>query len=109
MRKLLPWLLPVLPALALAADAMTAPKAPEREKGELVTATAVALDLAKAVAFMEQGQAYYRAYAKGTHTAEENKAFVRFAEDYDRELTTVKKELEVLRTWVEKKSDLKPE
>ena len=110
MRKLLPWLpLAVLPAFAFAADAVTAPNPPVREKQELSSASAVVLDMAKSIAFMEQGQAYYKAYAKGSHKAEDNKAFVRFAEYYDRELSTVKKELEVVKLWVDKKSELKPD
>lgn len=110
MKKTLPWLLlpALLPLLALAAD-IVPPKLPEREKSELSSASAVALDLAKAVAYLEQGQAYYKAYTKGSHTAEQNKAFVRFAEDYDRELSTVKRELDALRSWVDKKSELKPD
>ena len=95
---------------ALAGDsALTPPRAPEREKAALVTASAVALDMARSLAFLEQGQTYYKAYAKGTHTPQENKDFVKFAEDYDRELTTMKKEMEVLKLWLEKKADLKPE
>ena len=96
------------PLAAMSAD-IAPPKAPEREKGELTSASAVALDAAKAVSFLEQGQVYYKAYAKGSHTADQNKAFVRFAEDYDREMATVKKELEVLQTWMEKKAELKPD
>ena len=109
LRKTLPWLLvSLLPLWALAAD-IAAPQPPERDKGPLTTASSVALDMGKSIAFMEQGQAYYKAYAKGSHSAAENKDFVRFAEDYDRELGNVRHELEVLRTWVDKKSDLKPD
>jgi hypothetical protein len=107
--KRLAWLLPaLLPLWAMAAD-LTPPALPDREKNELTSASGVALDMAKSIAFMEQGQAYYKAYAKGSHNAAENKAFVRFAEDYDRELNNVRKELDVLRIWVDKKSDLKPD
>lgn len=88
--------------------ALTPPAIPERAK-ELNSASQVALDLAKTISYLEQAQVYYKAYAKGTHTAAENKAFVRFAEDYDAEVSNAKRELEVLRTWLEKKADLKPE
>ena len=85
------------------------PTAPAREKKSLDTAAEVALDAAKSLSFLEDGQSYYRAYAKGTHSSVENKAFVKFLEDYERELATVNKELEVLRLWVEKKSALAKE
>jgi hypothetical protein len=97
-------------AAAAAAEAGNPPpKPPERDGTPLSTASGVALDMAKSLAFLENGQAYYKVFSKGTHNAKENMAFVHFAEDYDQELTNVKKELEVLRVWVDKKSDLKPD
>lgn len=100
--------LALLAAAALAGD-LEPPKPPERDKKALESASAVAADVARIVAYMESGQAYYKAYARGSHTTAENKAFVRFAEDYDSELNNLKRELEVLRVWVDKKAELKPE
>lgn len=96
-------------AAAAAENGLPPPQPPERSGQPLSTASAVALDMARSLAFLEQGQAYYKAYAHGTHDEAENKAFIRFAQDYDTELTNVKRELEVLRVWVDKKSDLKPD
>jgi hypothetical protein len=101
---------PEAPAVAPSKPSGLMPPAPPvREKQELSSASMVVLDMAKSIAFMEQGQVYYKAYAKGTHTSEENKAFVRFVEDYERELMTVKKEFEVIKLWTEQKSTLKPD
>lgn len=104
-----PWVLAAGFALSPAAEdspKLLPPDPPSREKRSLDSAAEVALDLAAVVSFLEHGQSYYRAYAKGTHSAAENKAFVRFLEDYERELSTARKELETLRLWAEKKSGL---
>lgn len=100
---------PAAPAPEKPAEEMrfAPPAPPKRDKPSLDSASELALDLARAVSFLESGQSYFRAYSKGTHTPAENKAFVRFLEDYERELAAVKKELDVLREWVEKKSGLK--
>lgn len=95
------------PAIAPSAKA-SPPEAVKRAKPTLDSASEVALDMARALSFLEQGQVFYKTYAKGSHTAEENKAFLKFLADYEHELETVKKELEVLRQWVEKKSGLTP-
>lgn len=96
-------------SLALFAAAKPVPpKPPERPKPSLDSASEVALDLARVLSFLEQGQAFYKAYAKGSHTAEENKAFLKFLADYEHELETAKKELEALRQWTDKKSGLAP-
>lgn len=97
----------LLAAAALAAGP-TAPVPPQRAKASLDSASEVALDMAQALSFLEQGQVFYKAYAKGSHTAEENKAFLKFLADYEHQLETVKKELEVLRQWADKKSGLTP-
>ena len=83
------------------------PKPPEHVKRDLSTASEVALDLASTLAFLEAGKVYYKAYAQGTHSAEENKAFLAFLQDYERELGTAKGEFDVLQAWLGKKSGLK--
>ena len=106
-----------LPALAQDASTTTAkpapvekklillpPKAPARAKNSLDSAGEVARDLAAAVEFFEAGQAYYRAFSKGTHTPEENAAFVKFLEDYEKEQLTVKRTYAALGAWLDKKS-----
>lgn len=83
------------------------PKVPARPKGTLDTAGEVARDLAARVEYFENGQAYYRAYTKGSHTPEENKAFVQFLEDYESELGIAKRTHAILGVWLEKKSSIK--
>ena len=83
------------------------PKVPARPKGTLDTAAEVARDLAVRVEYFENGQSYYRAYTKGSHTPEENKAFVQFLEDYENELGIAKRTHAILGTWLEKKSAIK--
>ncbi len=87
--------------------ALLPPKVPERPKGTLDTAGEVARDLAARVQYFEDGQAYYRAYTKGSHTPEENKAFVKFLEDYENELGIAKRTHAILGVWLEKKSSIK--
>lgn len=108
---------PVAPAPVVPADAPVAvekkaaillpPKIPARPKGTLDTAGEVARDLAVRVEYFESGQAYYRAYTKGSHSPEENKAFVRFLEDYEKELGIAKRTHAILGTWLDKKSSIK--
>lgn len=83
------------------------PAAPVREKPALETASDLTLDMSKLVIFLESGQSYYRAYGKGTHNSAENKAFVKFLEDYERALGDLKQESAALRQWIDKKSELK--
>jgi len=83
------------------------PKVPARPKGTLDTAGEVARDLAIRVEYFENGQSYYRAYTKGSHSPEENKAFVRFLEDYENELNIAKRTHAILGVWLEKKSAIK--
>lgn len=80
------------------------PKAPVRPKNSLDSAGEVARDLAAAVEYFEAGQAFYRAFSKGTHTPEENAAFVKFLEDYEKEQLTAKRTYAALGAWLEKKS-----
>src|SRR5688572_4409520 len=90
---------PAAPAPAPAAAAPAGPKAapllppkfPARPKGTLDPAGEVARDLSVRVEYFEHGQSYYRAYTKGSHSPEENKAFVKFLEDYENELGIAKR------------------
>ena len=84
------------------------PSIPSRPTGTLSTATAVADDLAARVRYFEDGQSYYRAYTKGgSHSAEENKAFVKFLEEYDNEQQIARKVHALLGVWLDKKSAVK--
>jgi len=83
------------------------PKIPVRPKGTLDSAAEVARDLAVRVEYFENGQSYYRAYTKGSHSPEENKAFVQFLEDYENELGIAKRVHALLGVWLEKKSAIK--
>lgn len=83
------------------------PRVPARPKGTLDSAGEVARDLAVRVEYFENGQSYYRAYTKGSHTPEENKAFVQFLEDYENELGIAKRTHVILGVWLEKKSSIK--
>lgn len=83
------------------------PKVPARPKGTLDTAGEVARDLAIRVEYFENGQSYYRAYTKGSHSPEENKAFVKFLEDYENELGIAKRTHAILGSWLDKKSAIK--
>lgn len=83
------------------------PKVPARPKGTLDSAGEVARDLAIRVEYFENGQSYYRAYTKGSHTPEENKAFVQFLEDYENELGIAKRTHAILGVWLDKKSAIK--
>ena len=84
------------------------PKVPERPKATLETAGEVSRDLAVRMEYLENGQSYYRAYTKGSHTTEENKAFVEFLADYENELSIAKRTYAILGLWLEKKAALKP-
>ncbi|MEQ1918391.1 MAG: hypothetical protein ABL955_04270 [Elusimicrobiota bacterium] len=83
------------------------PKIPARPKGTLDSAGEVARDLAVRVEYFENGQSYYRAYTKGSHSPEENKAFVQFLEDYEAELGIAKRTHAILGIWLDKKSAIK--
>lgn len=92
------------PAAAPEPRRLFPPKAPVRAKGSLDGAGEVARDLAASAEYFEAGQAYYRAYAKGTHTAEENAAFVRFLEEYEKEQAIARRTHAALGQWLERKS-----
>ncbi len=97
-----------LSSLAFAGD-LIPPDPPTNAKKPLETASAVAADVAARLVYLEQGQTYYKAFTKDSHTTAQNKMFVKFAEDYDHELTVTKQELAILQQWIEKKSELKPD
>lgn len=84
------------------------PLPPRHEQRMVDNASDLAKDLAEIVAFLEQGQSYFRAYKKGTHTAEENAAMVKFLETYERERALAKQEADLLHSWVKTRSDLEP-
>lgn len=96
------------PAAEVKAPALYPPQIPARPKATLETAGDVARDLALRAQYFEDGQAYYRAFTKGgSHTAEENQAFVKFLEEYEVELGIAKRTHALLGTWLEKKSSVK--
>ena len=95
------------PAPVAAPVVLLPPKVPTRPKGTLDTAGEVARDLAVRVQYFEDGQSYYRAYTKGSHSPEENKAFVKFLEEYENELGIAKRVHTILGIWLEKKSAIK--
>ncbi len=84
------------------------PSAPRRKDLQLDSASEVALDASQTLFFLERGQEYFEAYPKEKRTDEENRAYLKFLEDYERELDTFKGEMEILRLWTEKKSALAP-
>lgn len=89
--------------------ALSAPQAPERDGRPIESASELAADLSRSVAFLEKAKAFYADYTKGgTHTKEENKAFLKMLEDYERELGRARKELEALKQWFANKADLAP-
>ena len=98
---------PVAVSTAAASALLLPPKIPTRPKATLVTAGEVGRDLTARLEYFEDGQAYYRAYTKGSHTPEENKAFVQFLEDYENELGIAKRTYAILGAWLEKKSSVK--
>jgi hypothetical protein len=90
-----------------AAPKLTPPAPPAHAQRLLQTATDVARDLAETVAYLEAGQAYFRAFARETHTPEENQALLRFLREYEAELATAKKEEVILNDWIRKAASLK--
>lgn len=85
---------------------LTPPAVPAHARKNLDSPAELARDFAEVVTFLEQGQAYFRAYQKGSHTPEENKLFLAFLESHEREQAVARKEAEALRKWVLEQSDL---
>jgi hypothetical protein len=105
-------MLKLLVMAALAADAPPAllpPAPPAHAQRVLESAADASKDLAETLAFLEAGQSYYKAYAKGSHTKQENAAFVKFLQDYERERDTARKEFDLLQAWFKSSSELKRE
>lgn len=88
---------------------VVAPTPPHRGELRLDRASDVALDASQTLLFLEQGQRYFSDYPKEKRSEEENRAYMKFLEDYQRELDTFRGELEVLRLWNEKKAALTPQ
>lgn len=82
------------------------PATPAHARKNLDSPAELARDYAEVITFLEQGQAYFRAYQKGSHTPEENKQFMAFLEAFEREQVVARKEGEALRKWVLEQSAL---
>lgn len=82
------------------------PAPPAHARRSLDSPTELARDFAEVVAYLDAGQAYFRAYQKGTHSVEENRAFLAFLEVYEKEYAVAKKEADALRTWVKERGAL---
>ncbi|TBR21752.1 hypothetical protein EPO15_09445 [bacterium] len=85
---------------------LTPPALPAHARKNLDSPSELARDFAEVVTFLEQGQSYFRAYQKGSHTPEENKAFLAFLESHEREQAVARKEADALRKWVLEQSAL---
>ncbi len=107
-----PWLVLCLVPAAIAfgdsAPTIMPPPVPKHEQRMVDNASDLARDLADIVFFLEQGQSYFRAFKRGTHSSEENAAMLKFLEAYEREREIAKKESALLNAWVQQKSDLEP-
>jgi hypothetical protein len=97
---------PASPAAKTEPAGVFAPKPPAHAQRELNTASGLARDLVDVIVYLEQGQAYFRSYQSGTHTAEDNARFLAFLEAYEKESAIAKKESETLRKWVLEKTEL---
>lgn len=95
-----------VPALQEAVGRLRAPLPPEHKRRNLTTISELARDCIEVVIYLDQGQAYFRAYQKRPHTVAENAEFLSFLETYERELEVARKEVEALRTWVRQKGSL---
>ncbi|TPW21989.1 MAG: hypothetical protein FD126_131 [Elusimicrobia bacterium] len=94
------------PAEPEAPRVLTPPAFPAHARKSLDSPSELARDFAEVVTFLEQGQSYFRAYQKGSHTPEENKQFLAFLEAYERESAVARKEADALRKWVLEQSAL---
>ena len=98
---------PVVEISTPAAARYEPPRPPAHARRLLQTATDVSTDLADTVAYLEAGQVYFRAFARETHTREENQRLLEFLRDYEAELNTAKKEEVILNDWIRKAASLK--
>jgi len=83
------------------------PQPPAHTRGMMDTTADTVRDLADTIAFLEAGQTYFRAFARDTHTIDENQRLLEFLKDYDAELVAARKKEAALRSWLEKASALK--
>lgn len=86
--------------------ALTPPVPPAHARRNLDSPSDLVKDFAEVVAYLDAGQAFFRAYQKGTHSVEDNKRFLAFLEAYEREYAVAKKESLALRTWVMERGSL---
>lgn len=91
---------------SLGAGLIKPPAPPRHATRKLDSASELAFDLQQVVTYLEYGQAFYRAYGKGTHSVEENQRFLKFLETYEAELALAKKEADTLRKWVYERGSL---
>ncbi|MBI3297613.1 MAG: hypothetical protein HYZ75_05585 [Elusimicrobia bacterium] len=82
------------------APRLAPPAAPAHARRNLDSPTELARDLAEVVAYLDAGQAFFRAYQKGSHTVEENRQFLAFLETYEKEYAVARKEVDALRKWI---------
>ena len=82
------------------------PPPPAHARRTLDSASELSRDLQDVVTFLEKGQGFLKTYGTGTHTVEENQAFLKFLETYEKELQAAKKESDALRKWVYEKGSL---
>ena len=82
------------------------PPPPEHQNRNITTVSQLSRDLHDVVVYLEAGQDYFRKYQTGTHSVEENAAFLNFLEVYEKELELAKKEARTLRIWVDTRGSL---
>ncbi len=87
-------------AASAARKVLMPPAPPVHARRSLDAASELAKDLSDVVAYLDAGQAYFRAYQKGSHSAEENRQFLAFLQAYENEYAVAKREGEVLRKWI---------
>lgn len=83
------------------------PASPAHARKNLDSPSELARDFAEVVTFLDAGQAYFRAYGKGSHTPEDNKLFLAFLETYEREAAVAKREAAALKKWTDEQTELK--
>lgn len=82
------------------------PGVPAHARRSLDSPTELVRDFAEVVAYLDAGQAYFRAYQKGSHSVEENRQFLGFLEAYEKEYAMARKEAEALKKWVIERGSL---
>lgn len=82
------------------------PAPPEHKRRNLNNVSDLSADLGQVVAYLEEGQAYFRDYQSGTHSLVENAKFLKFLETYEGELVLAKKEVATLKIWIDNRGSL---